>query len=75
MANNLSDIYQKQTETALGTFRKFLKECAQSGLTVFQIEVIGTHAHDEVTRMITINSLKTIISEDLSDLLQENDAL
>lgn len=75
MKNKLSDLNEEQRKIALGVFRNFLKECAQSGLTVRQIEIIGIHAHDEVMRMITINNLKTTIREDLFDLLEESDAL
>ena len=75
MRNKIWDLNEEQRKIALGAFRKFLKECAQSGFTVRQFEIIGIHARNEVMRMITINNLKTTISKDLFHLLQENDAL
>ena len=74
MSDKIWDLNEEQRKIALGAFRKFLKECAQSGFTVRQFEIIGILAHEEVMRMVRTNNLKTTIREDLFDLLQESDA-
>ncbi|MDO4553678.1 MAG: hypothetical protein Q4B70_00865 [Lachnospiraceae bacterium] len=64
--------YTLKRKEALDTFRIFIKECAEKGMTVQQIRIIGNNAKGEVDRIISDAEKEMVIIPDLSELLKSS---